>query len=66
MCAEGMNTGIRAPEGHPHIWLTRGNWHCAQMRPCGATVMLWPRGVGDSPRTAYEDYARRAKEWPAK
>lgn len=47
----------------PHIWRSRGNWHCAKAILSGLIVSLWPRGIGDSPRAAYEDYAKRAKEW---
>lgn len=47
----------------PKIWWRSGNWHCARGSLCGLTVLWWPRGVGDTPRAAFIDYEKRAKEW---
>lgn len=47
----------------PHVWYRAGNWHCAFGSLCGLTVLWWPRGVGDTPRAAFIDYEKRAKEW---
>lgn len=53
----------RSRMGIPHIWFRRGNWHCAVVAVWCAHVNLWPRGVGDTPRAAFIDYEKRAKEW---
>jgi hypothetical protein len=47
----------------PHVWFRRGNWHCAESSAAGATVVLWPRGVGDTPTQAWADYVKRKREW---
>lgn len=55
---EKMNDRMR-----PKIWFRSGNWHCARPILDGVTVTWWPRGVGDTPRAAFINYEKRAKEW---
>lgn len=48
----------------PHLWFSRGNWHCAIPHICaGVTVLWWPRGIGDTQEEAYRNFEQRAQEW---